>query len=210
MSPWPFGVINSVIIPFFMKVFSLITKHFASKFGFRTFVSFLFRGFGRPPCKIPLQVSLNLFISSLQWYINLKANKQKYEKGLEKKALSLYKFLSLQVQFLLRSADKVGIPFCFSSVFYYYSFIKVCRQSRKTFLFLFCFLFLMFLTLVGNLSVFVLTFIILYSFFFSFFFNFIVSRYLHQFFMDFLQIFRVRWYGMDNGICVILNDSLQG
>ena len=30
-------------------------------------------------------LSLNLFISSLQWYINLQANKQKYEKGLEKK-----------------------------------------------------------------------------------------------------------------------------
>ena len=28
--------------------------------------------------------SLNLFISSLQWYINLQANKQKYEKGWEK------------------------------------------------------------------------------------------------------------------------------
>ena len=34
--------------------------------------------FGRPG------ISLNLFISSLQWYINLQANKQKYEKGLEK------------------------------------------------------------------------------------------------------------------------------
>ena len=37
--------------------------------------------------------------------------------------------------------------------------IKVCRQSRKTFLFLFCFLLLRFPTLVGNLSVFVLSFI---------------------------------------------------
>ena len=31
------------------------------------------------------QLRLNLFISSLQWHINLQANKQKYEKGLEKK-----------------------------------------------------------------------------------------------------------------------------
>ena len=37
--------------------------------------------------------------------------------------------------------------------------VKVCRQSRKTFLFLFCFL-LRFPTLVGNLSVFVLSFLI--------------------------------------------------
>ena len=37
--------------------------------------------------------------------------------------------------------------------------IKVCRQRRKTFLFLFYFL-LRFLTLVGNLSVFVLSFLI--------------------------------------------------
>ena len=39
-------------------------------------------------CKMTIKYllfSLNLFISSLQWYINLQANKQKYEKGLEKK-----------------------------------------------------------------------------------------------------------------------------
>ena len=42
----------------------------------------------------------------------------------------------------LRSADKVGRPFCFCSVFY---FFKVCRQSRKTFLFLFCFFFFLLL-----------------------------------------------------------------
>ena len=40
-------------------------------------------------------------------------------------------------------------------------FIKVCRQSRKTFLLLYCLLLLLrFPTLVGNLSVFVLSFII--------------------------------------------------
>ena len=45
-------------IVFFRKGnFSLITKpHFASQFGFRTFFSFLFRGLGRPPCRVPLQV----------------------------------------------------------------------------------------------------------------------------------------------------------
>ena len=37
------------------RFFSLITKHFASQFGLRTFSSFLFRSFGRPPCRVPLQ-----------------------------------------------------------------------------------------------------------------------------------------------------------
>ena len=49
---------------------------------------------------------------------------------------------------LLRSADKVGRPFCFRSVSYYFFLfsvfvvflIKVCRLRRKTFLFLLCFL----------------------------------------------------------------------
>ena len=37
-----------------MKVFfSLRIKHFASQFGFRTSFSFLFRGLGRPPCRVP-------------------------------------------------------------------------------------------------------------------------------------------------------------
>ena len=45
----------------FMKVcFSLITKHFASQFGLRIFVSFFFRGFGRTPCRVPLQVQFSL------------------------------------------------------------------------------------------------------------------------------------------------------
>ena len=53
---------------------------------------------------------------------------------------SLPSFINIQANesLLLRSADKVGRPFCFCSVSYY--FFKVCRQSRKTFLFLFCFL----------------------------------------------------------------------
>ena len=50
------------------------------------------------------KVSLNLFISSLQWYINLQANKQKYEKELGKKALSLYKFLSLIISAQLNTS----------------------------------------------------------------------------------------------------------
>ena len=39
--------------------FYLITKHFASQFGFRTFVSFLFRGFGRPPCRVPYRLNFS-------------------------------------------------------------------------------------------------------------------------------------------------------
>ena len=35
---------------------SLITKHFAKQLCLRTFVNFLFRGFCRPPCRVPLQV----------------------------------------------------------------------------------------------------------------------------------------------------------
>ena len=58
------------------------------------------------------KVSLNLFISSLQWYINLQANKQKYEKELGKKALSLYKFLSLIISAQLNTCLKNQPSIC--------------------------------------------------------------------------------------------------
>ena len=65
----------------------------------------------------------------------------------------------------IRSADKVGRPFCFCSVSYYFFIIKVClTQSADLSVFVLFFLFFLLLrfpTLVGNLSVFVLSFLLL-------------------------------------------------
>ena len=76
---------------------------------------------------------------------------------------------------------------------------KVVRWNRKTFLFSFCFLFLLrFPTLVGNLSVFVLSFlIILYSLFFIFLLSFphhsplITSSIFNRLTSNFQQMFRM-------------------
>ena len=52
----------SILLELFMIVFfSLITKYFASQFGFRTFVRFPFSGFGRSPCMVRLQVQFELY-----------------------------------------------------------------------------------------------------------------------------------------------------
>ena len=90
--------------------------------------------------------------------------------------LFLFCFLLL----LLRSADYVGRPFCFCSVSYYF------------------FLLLRFPTLVGNLSVFVLSFlIILYSLFFIFLLSFphhspfITSSIFNRLTSNFQQMFRM-------------------
>ena len=51
------------MFPFFFssswKFIFLITKHFASQFVLMTFVSFPFRGFGRPPCRVPVHYRFN-------------------------------------------------------------------------------------------------------------------------------------------------------
>ena len=71
--------------------------------------------------------------------------------------------------FFLRSADKVGRPFCFCSVSYY----------------------LRFPTLVGNLSVFVLSFLLYYSFFSFFLYHLVRSAItltiLDRFYLKFSQ-----------------------
>ena len=90
---------------------------------------------------------------------------------------------------LSKVSDVSRKPFCFRFFFSYYSlfFIKVSDFSRKPFCFRFVFSYyslLRFPTLVGNLSVFVLSFlIILYSLFFILYFSslFSTSLSIHNF-----------------------------
>ena len=80
MTLWPFGVINFVMFPFSLSSFSWkcffsYTKHSASQFGFGTFFtkfSFLFRGLGRPPCRVPYRFNSSYTYISLKFCESLK------------------------------------------------------------------------------------------------------------------------------------------
>ena len=86
--------------------------------------------------------------------------------ALDKNVISKHNYINHHVVFMgnvFKYSKNTSGKNCLKIYLYYseisFHIIKVCRQSRKTFLFLFCFL-LRFPTSVGNLSVFVLSFII--------------------------------------------------
>ena len=105
------------------------------------------------------------------------------------------------LSFIIKVSDFSRKPFCFRSKFsvFVVSFIKVSDVSRKPFCFRCVFSLLRFPTLVGNLSVFVLSFliIILYSLFFIFLLYFphhcpfITSSIFNRLTSNFQQIFRI-------------------
>ena len=86
------------------------------------------------PSVCPLQMIIeDLYLEMLDWRKLFNLLPSKYRTS------CLYTFV-----YFLRSADKVGRPFCCCIVFSFLFLFKVCRQSRKTFLFLFCFFLLFF------------------------------------------------------------------
>ena len=90
-------------------------------------------------------------------------------------------------QFRAKADLPVGFPYRFNSSLFIF---KVCRLRRKTFLFLLCFL-LRFPTLVGNLSVFVLSFLIFLLLSFSFSLSvFITSSIFSRFSSNFQDMMR--------------------
>ena len=104
-------------------------------------------------CKDYALFNDNQNIVTVYWLILIKSSEQQGPKDKYKG----HNHPLLRQETFLRSADKVGRPFCFCSVFSFFLLLRSTWRSQQTFLFfVLFFLFLRFPTLVGNLSVFVL------------------------------------------------------